>query len=284
MIARRQFLTAFSAGLTHLAFSGPGAAQALPLSAYAKRVLEKKPCGYWRLGEKAGPVVADASGNGHEGRCQGAVRFGEKGVLDRERETALAFDGQTAWVEIPETTVFSQPASGAGLSVEAWMRPDTLDFAGEGEEGYIHWLGKGEAGRQEWALRFYPRKSSRPNRVSAYLFNPGPGLGAGAYVEEDIRPGKWMHIVAVFDPGDKNDPKAGVSIYKDGKLAGSPASSPGALYTSYDIMPRHGGAPLRFGTRDGKSLFMGALDEVAIYPRVLSAREVADNYRAGRAG
>ncbi len=284
MLARRHFLTTGSAGLIHLGLSQARTAAAVSLSPYAKRVLEKKPCGYWRLGEKAGPVVADASGHGHEGRCQGEVRLGEKGVLDRDLDTALVFDGKTAWVEIPDAAAFSQPASGAGLTVEAWMRPDTLDFAGEGEDGYIHWLGKGEAGRQEWAFRFYPKKSSRPSRISAYIFNPGPGLGAGAYVEEDIRSGRWMHIVATFDPGDKNDPKAGVSIYKDGKLAGGPATSPGALYKSYDIVPQRGDAPLRLGTRDAKSFFTGALDEVAIYPRVLSPREVADNYRAGKAG
>lgn len=253
-------------------------------SAYAKRVLEKKPCGYWRLGEKAGPAIIDASGSGHDGTTQGAVVFGQKGMLDREADTALVFDGKAACVEIPSHASFSQPTSGAGFTVEAWMRPDVLEFTGEGEDGYIHWLGKGEAGKMEWAFRFYPKKSSRPNRVSAYIFNNGPGLGSGAYVEEDIKTGKWMHIVAVFDPGDASNPKAGVSIYKDGKLAGNPANSPGALYKAYEIKPVAGDAPLRLGTRDKKSFFTGALDEVAIYPRALTAREVADNYRAGKAG
>ena len=69
------------------------------------------------------------------------------------------------------------------------------------------------------------------------------------------------------DAGDVTNPKAGVSIYK-----------------AYDVMPVAGGAPLRLGTRDKKSFFTGALDEVAIYPRALTAREIADNYRAGRAG
>jgi hypothetical protein len=105
-------------------------------------------------------------------------------------------------VEIPSHAAFSQPTSGVGFSVEAWMRPDALEFTGEGEEGYVHWLGKGEAGKMEWAFRFYPKTSSRPNRVSAYIFNSGPGLGSGAYVEDDIKAGKWMHIVAVFDPDD----------------------------------------------------------------------------------
>lgn len=186
-------------------------------------------------------MIADASGGGHDGTAVGQVVFGQKGMLDREPDTALVFDGKSACVEIPSDAAFSQPTSGAGFSVEAWMRPDALEFIGEGEEGYVNWLGKGEAG-------------------------------------------KWMHIVAVFDPGDATNPKAGVSIYKDGKLAGNPATSPGALYKAYDVMPVAGTAPLRLGTRDKKNFFTGGIDEVAIYPRALAAREIADNYRAGRVG
>lgn len=263
----------------------PAGARSAESSAYARRVLEKKPVGYWRLGDAAGTTVADLSGNNHHGSISGSVTLGEKGIFDKEKDMAMKFDGRPGCIEIPDHPAFSQPTSGAGLTVEAWMRPDLLEFTGgEGEDGYIHWLGKGEAGRMEWALRFYPRKSSRPNRISAYIFNPGPGLGSGAYVEEDLKPGKWLHIVATFDPGDQTNPKAGVSLYKDGKLAGSPATSPGALYKAYEVMPQHGSAPLRLGTRDNKNFLTGALDEVAIYPRVLTAREVAENYRAGRAG
>lgn len=56
------------------------------------------------------------------------------------------------------------------------------------------------------------------------------------------------------------------------------------IYIACDVMPVAGTAPLRLGTRDKKSFFTGALDEVAIYPRALTAREIADNSRAGRAG
>jgi hypothetical protein len=70
---------------------------------------------------------------------------------------------------------------------------------------------------------------SRLRARTPYIFNSGPGLGSGAYVEDDIKVGKWMHLVAVFDPGDATNTKAGVIIYKDGKLAGITAISPGAL-------------------------------------------------------
>ena len=41
----------------------------------------------------------------------------------------------------------------------------------------------------------------------------------------------------------------------------------------------HGTAPLRLGTRDLASFLVGGLDEVAIYPRVLTAAEIMDNYQ-----
>ncbi len=279
VVTRRHILAAGSGLLL------PELSSAADPSPYAKRVLEKKPVGYWRLGEKDGSSVADASGNNLNGTIVGSVSLGEKGVFDKEQNTAAKFDGKHGCIEIENHPALSQPTSGKGLTVEAWMRPDDLEFSGgEGEDAYVHWLGKGEAGHMEWAFRFYPRKSSRPSRISAYIFNPGPGLGSGAYVEEDIKAGKWMHIVATFEPGDKANPKAGVSIYKDGKLALSPAKSPGALYQAYDVTPVHGSAPLRIGTRDKKSFFTGAIDEVAVYPRMLTAREIADNHRAGRSG
>ena len=50
----------------------------------------------------------------------------------------------------------------------------------------------------------------------------------------------------------------------------------------WKIKPAHGDAPLRLGTRDLKSFLTGAIDEVAVYPRVLTAKEVRENYNAGK--
>lgn len=84
------------------------------------------------------------------------MTFGQKDVLDREGDTALVLNGKSACVEIPSDAAFSQPMSGAGLTVKAWMRLDALEFIGEGEEGYVHWLGKGEAGKMEWVADLHP--------------------------------------------------------------------------------------------------------------------------------
>jgi hypothetical protein len=107
--------------------------------------------------------------------------------------------------------------------------------------------------------------------------------GAGAYFQDELTQSEWMHVVATFDPGDASNPGAGVSIYKNGELRASPLKSRGARYSSYDIRPTHGGAPLRLGTRDRLSFLKGGLDEIAVYPRVLSAAEILDNYSGASA-
>jgi len=276
---RREFLTAVAvAGLT-----APGRAAASHITApsnYYQQVLAKHPVAYWRLGEAKGPTALDATRHGHDGTYHGAPIFRETGAIRHDSDTAIKLDGHQSYVEIADSQHFSQPASGQGLTVEAWLRPDVLVFPGETNDPYIHWLGKGEKGQYEWGFRFYSQQSTRPNRISAYLWNPAGGLGAGAYFQDHLKPGEWMHVVACYDPGDQTDPQAGVSIYKNGVLRGSPATQPGARYQEYRIVPAHGTAPLRLGTRDLKSYLIGGLDEVAIYPRGLSSAEIQDNYSA----
>lgn len=262
------------------------AMMAIPAAAsdYEKAVLAKKPIAYWRLGEADGPDILDSTGNGHKGKLKGKAVFQEKGAIKDDKDTAVKLDGKGTYFEISNHKDFSQPTSGKGLTVEVWIRPDVLDFEGETESPYIFWLGKGEAKQQEWALRFYSRTSKdRPNRISAYLFNPEGGLGAGAFFQDKLTAGEWIHVVACFEPGDARTKNAGVHIYKNGVHRQGPPS-PGTLYNNpkWQIKPVSGTAPLRLGTRNGKHSLTGALDEVAIYPRVLTADEILGNYKAGK--
>jgi len=243
-------------------------------SSYSETVLKKQPVGYWRLGEKHGPEAADASGEGHTGQYIGKPIFGEPGAIAGDPDTSIGIKPSGNYVEISSSPQFSVASSGKGLSVEVWMRPDVLTFPGETSDPYVLWLGKGQEKEMEWGFRFYSKNSTRPNRISAYVWNADGGLGAGAYFEDKLKVGEWMHIVATFDPYTRKNPNAGVSIYKNGELRGSPATSKGALYSSYSIKPQAASAPVRLGTRDLGSFLTGGLDEVAIYPRKLTASEV----------
>ncbi len=283
--SRREILTSAMAGLVGLAHANravaapPSRTQAQ--DQYSQLVLAAGPVAYWRLGEAAGATTAvDETGHKHDGAYRGKPNFGQPAALQGSRNGAVAFDGSTH-VEIPDDLAFSQPTSGQGLTVELWLRPDRLDFPGEGGNTYIHWLGKSEAGRHEWGFRFYNLADpQRPNRISAYIWNPDGGLGAGAYFQDPLQVGQWMYIVACFPPGNANtQPTPGVQIYKNAALRNGPPDS-GTLYADpkWRIVPKRGTAPVRLGKRDGIMMLIGALDEVAIYPRVLSPDEIQLHY------
>ncbi len=287
---RREVLTAGVAGFVGLAHTrarshcGRASRSATRKISTQQLVLAARPVACWRLGETAGrdrhgrstkPATSTTAAIAGKPDVRRTVR-GSSG----SRNGAVAFDGST-FVEIPDDPALSQPTSGQGLSVELWLRPDRLDFPGEGANTYIHWLGKSEAERHEWGFRFYNLADpQRPNRISAYIWNADGGLGAGAYFQDPLQVGQWIYIVACFPPGDANtQPTPGVQIYKNAALRNGPPDT-GTLYADpkWRIVPKRGTAPVRLGKRDGNTMLIGALDEVAIYPRILSPDEIQLHY------
>jgi hypothetical protein len=135
--SRRKILKIAAAGGAGLAGAmlGPLARTAKASDQYSSVVLAKGPVGYWRLGEASGPAAADASGNGNGGTYLGNPAFGQAGAIVNDPNTAIGLKGPNSkdYVEIaaPGSAAFSQPTSGAGLTVEVWLRPDVLSFPGE---------------------------------------------------------------------------------------------------------------------------------------------------------
>lgn len=174
-----------------------------------------------------------------------------------------------------------------GLTLHTFLRIDRTVFHGENSEGYIHWLGKGEGEQQEWTFRLYSQDSqdapAHTGWVSFYVYSPSGGRGAGAAYQAtnlgQLVRGRWYQFVGVLDPGDWRDSTAGATIYKDGaRIAGPPMS--GSLYSSFQVTPGNGSAPLRFATRDTNSFLTGALDEIAIFDRKLTDDQISQLYEA----
>jgi hypothetical protein len=181
--------------------------------------------------------------------------------------SAYSFNGTDAYIEIPDHNAFSLPTTGQ-LSMAVWMRPGTLIFPHDEGTGYVHWLGKGVANQHEWTFRMYSADNTegRANRTSFYLFNRTGGEGAGSYVQEPVTAGTWYHYVAVADMRTDT-----ITWYKNGvRKDQDPFMS-----SEYQIQPQGGTAPVRLGTRDFASFFKGAIDNLHIYNRALSAAEVA---------
>ncbi len=253
--------------------------------AYASAVISDGPVGYWRLNEQSpGDHVTDESGFNHHGRFVGNQFQSEPGAIAGSANRSIRFVPETH-VEIPHSDHFNIQTSGQGLSVEVWFKPAVFAYSGEGGKKYIHWLGKGSPRKMEWGFRLYSSDhAQRPRRISAYAWNPQGGEGAGAYLDgARVHEGEWIHLVACFQ--HYVHPCAGmtgVQLYVNGAIVPGPPSR-GTLYFNegyWSVVPRRGDAPLRFATRSAStgSFLNGLLDEVAIYPKVLTPEQVRQHY------
>jgi hypothetical protein len=204
-------------------------------------------------------------------------------------DSALVFNGTNQYIEISSKADFSVPTTGI-LTIEAWMRPDVLNFQVMEGSGYVYWMGKGTTQAHEYACRMYgqyPTGNDAPriNRISGYAFNPSGGLGAGSYYQAAsnvlLQSGEWIHYVLIINT------KVTSPTYPTGytKLYVHRKNSSGTITTytdqdaleDYDIIPVAGNAPFRIGTRDMKSYFEGSVGKIALYNYELSSTKIREH-------
>jgi hypothetical protein len=251
----------------------PAAGVASPVTrstAYDRQVLRDKPCAYYnaasatRWTDQVTGAQAIFAPSGHAWASLGGF-------------PVPVFNGRDQFARMADRPCFSVSGSGA-LTLQAWIRPDTTLFARTEESGYVWWAGKGERsgpfGDREWAMRMYSADNTedRVNRISGYVFGKAGGLGAGSAFQDPITIGQWIHYTFVINWGVRSEqyPLGYTRVYRDGVLR---QTSSIAAYPN--VVPADGKAPVRIGTRDGKSFFAGAIAKFAVYPYELSADRVA---------
>lgn len=231
---------------------------------YDELVKSDNPVGYWMLIKG---YQSDASGNGMTGTYHGSGR-GE--AILPNGETASIFNGVDNYFQIADNDYLEVTRTGI-LSIEAWMRPDVLDYPDTEGDGYVHWMGKGTAGHHSWVARMYNHNhNGRSQRISGYAFNLTGGLGSGSYFQENIPVGTWIHYVLVINTVDVNETYTTgyTKLYRDGVLKDTDKLS------DYDVIPGNGNAPMRVATRDLNSFFKGAIGKVAIYDYELPVEKI----------
>lgn len=210
------------------------------------------------------------------------------------RDTYLHFDGKKSFIQVASIPEYSVPTAGA-LTVSAWIRHDVDEFPHAERSGYVHWMGKGTDygpnGDQEWVCRMYSKTTTdcprRPHRTSFYVFNPEGQLGVGSYVEDpldQVRLHGWRHIVGVADD-------ARTYLYRNGQMTHcdtyrGPAQGNCEIHYTDDthttqlvIDPQAGNSPLRIGTLNGDSFFLGGITRVRIWGAKLTDTEIGALYR-----
>ncbi len=170
---------------------------------------------------------------------QGMSLDGATGMLawDIPLESALQFDGDDY---VPTALRIDQTASSPGVTMEAWVRPDSTD---DGAHYYV--IGTDNGG-YDWSIY---RAGDRWQVLSGEYFRD-----TGLSVDFDA----WQHIAAIFQPG------VGIRFYKNGQEAIIP-------YIDYDAADN----PIAIGTNPGYGgRFKGAIDEVRVWNVARSANEI----------
>jgi len=244
---------------------------------YDRQVLSLRPVLYLTLGNASSGIEPDLSGNGNNGIYEPSGGRPEPATLPNG-DRATRFNGVGQYVQVLSSKSLSVTNTGC-LTVEAWIRPAVLQFSHSEGSGYVYILGKGTSGKQEYAMRMYSftnsETPSRPNRISAYLFNLAGGLGSGAYFQDVVYTGDWMMVTFVIDSQSSAAwPHGYISIYKNGQMRGQISLS------QFNVKPGASNAPLRIGTRDLDSFFDGAIGKVAVYDSILPAQDILATYQA----
>jgi hypothetical protein len=194
--------------------------------------------------------ASDASGNGLDGAVMGDPVWVD-GILDG----AIECDGEDDYVEV--THADAVDITGA-ISLSLWIRPDAEDPEGQGTETAP--MAKAMSGASpswSWQVRY---GWGSPQPYMAFTFNTSPR--AWAYVGRNLVQGEWCHIACSAD-GET------MTAYLNGLAT---ESTPMGAITSSPT-------PVLIGSDGWSCDWIGAIDEVAIYNRALSAEEML--YLAG---
>jgi YD repeat-containing protein len=214
---------------------------------------------YWRMGETAGPTLADSK-NVSNALAAGGPQFAVPGAPANDPNTAVRFDG-------------TDDSASANVNLSSTNKA-TVEF----------WLKWGNyANDDRLAMEF---TSNFNDNAGGFLVDPnapqnggsfGVGIGSSGARNNVFfnRPsaGQWHHYAFVFDTSAAADQQ--ITPYVDGVAV---------PYTKLDSSTGAGNfanSTLYLMSRAGQSLFgQGDLDEVALYNRALSAATVHGHFES----
>jgi len=198
----------------------------------------------WRFDETSGSVAADANGPNPGTLLNGAV-FASGGIAGN----AATLAGDNDYINVPDASSLE----GMGqLTVSVWVR-----LAAYPASGFFYSpMGKESA---------YRLVTGATGVCSFALATSGTSWyqsGSSASSTTALSLNTWHHIAAVYDG-------ANTRIYVNGNIGATVGTASGAIVNNT--------SPLRFGFAAGSNIkyLNGRVDEARVYPRALSAAEVA---------
>jgi hypothetical protein len=205
-----------------------------------------------------GDLTANDSVGGHNGTLVNGAAFAQGTV-----GPAFAFDGIDDYMDVPDSESLDITSE---LTIDAWMMP---------LESKVHRV------ITKWGMagfRSYNLDITDDGRVAFYTSSDGANFFFRYTAAGEVPVGQWTHVAAVYKAG------AHQTIYVNGVpkdiATGGTEGPPSSLYNST--------SPFRlarnFNDDPTPFFYHGALDEVEIFNRALTAEEIQSIYFAGSAG
>ena len=203
---------------------------------------------HWTFDEKEGPKVNDASENGNAGSLEGGTAR-----IDGKLGRALSFDGKTGHAMVGSPPVLDLPAD---MSLFCWLRFENVTSSEYGQCVWGQTKPSGNGGQYELCVA----RGKAMNEVTVLWKDVDICIS-----KSKLKTGQWYHIgfTRTGKPGDWT-----CTIYVDG------AVSSVAKNIDTDVGPAYPFAMGRPGAFD-KLYYEGAMDDLRIYNRALSAEEAA---------
>jgi hypothetical protein len=201
--------------------------------------------GWWKFDEGSGTNAVDSSGNGHDGVIKGNVTWtqGQVGV-----GKALSFGGN--YGDYVDLGTWNPSELTGQLTLSHWLYWSGSGFTWQGTLGKRDTWNRNE---MMWQIEL-TTTSNPPGYISFTREDNYPPLGFIMPVNQ------WVHVAVTFDGTN-------TTFYRDGQATGTAPFAFGFDSTAAMVIgavEANGGNP-----------WMGAIDDVRIYNRVLSAAEVA---------
>ncbi len=225
-----------------------------PLStAYYNLVRSMRPISYWRLGEATPGTGTAVDAMGANNGTYAASPTSVAGALAGDTNTAVTFNGTTQYVTIPDFAAAS-PATNP-VTFAAWIKPTSVAVS-------VAIAGKA-ANPYEWAF------NAATTDLQLQAWNSGGGSVGTITSTAVLTAGAWHHAVFSIDGAGT------VRIYANGAEATTGTVTIGSMSNTASalVLANRGDG--------GGGYFGGAIDEVSIWNRVLTAAEIAALYQAG---
>lgn len=198
----------------------------------------------WALDETFGTSAADSSGNGNAGALVNGPLW-TNGVDGG----SVAFDGADDAVVAAHAA--SLNPTGA-VTLSCWIRVEDIP------SGY-----SAIAGMASTHMLHLDERSGTTYRIDPLVWIGGTHAYWPSAAATDLVYGAWYHVAGVYDGAE-------IRAYVDGAQVGAQARSGAIDETSADFAVGHDN---RYGS--GERHFQGAVDDMRVYGRALSAEEIA---------